>query len=182
MESAHATEFSSSAMRRIKAFLCLLVAVMLALLLAQMAQRVNSVVAVYMAVVSAAIVVLLIGMARAFRVGIYLVRDNVVVRTTFSTRSWSLGQLERVESMDMVSRGGSMGIFAFPAQRAEERILIVPVFRPVGRRPVVVRGLRISTRTLHDANWLDDALHEVNRAIDEHRAAGGAGPERPTPS
>jgi hypothetical protein len=48
-------------------------------------QRVNSVVAAYMAV-SAALVVTLIGMARALLVGIF-VRDEVVVRTTFSTRS-----------------------------------------------------------------------------------------------
>jgi hypothetical protein len=36
----------------------------------------------------------------------------------------------------------------------------------------VVRGLRIWARTLHDANCLVDALKEVTRAIDEHRAAG----------
>jgi hypothetical protein len=175
------TEFSSAAMRRSRALRCFVVAGVLALLLQQMAARATSVVFVYMGVVGVCIVVMLIGMVRSFRIGISLTPDGIVVRTTFSNRSWGWGELERVTTIDIQSRG-SVGSLAAPMRRAEPRLHIIPVFRPIGRHPVVVRGLQIVTSSPNDPNWLDDALRKVNQAIDEHRQARGTDAAPPTPS
>jgi hypothetical protein len=182
VEPANATtEFSSVVGRRSRAVRCLVVAALLALLLKQMSVRPTSIVYVYMGVVGVVIVVMLIGMVRSLRIGIYLTPDDIVVRTTFSTRSWRWGELERVTTIDIPSRGGFMSLAA-PTKRIEPRVLIIPVFRPIGRHPVVVRGLHVVTSSPADANWLDDALREVNQAIEEHRGVPGADAAPPTPS
>jgi hypothetical protein len=170
VKSTNGTEVLSSAqMRWSKAILCAILASLLVLLLPQMARRTNGVVFVYMGFVCLGVVVLLVGVVRSLRAGIYLSEDRVVVRTTYSNRSWRWAELERAESIDLVSRGGPMGILAATSQRSEPRIQIIPVFRRVTGSPVVVRGLRVSITSVHDKNWLDDALHEVNRRIEAHR-------------
>lgn len=180
--ASETTEFGNAAMRRSKAWRCLICAVLLVLLLRQMSVHATSIVYLYMSIVGAGVVVLLGGMVRSLRMGISLTPDRVVVRTTFSTKSWKWDELERVESIDVTSRGGPMGIGTYTTQRTEPRTLITPVFRPVRGAPVVVRGLRVATSSPNDANWLDDALHEVNRAIAEHRTAPGTGGATATPS
>jgi hypothetical protein len=154
----------------------------LTLLFLQMAAHATSIVLLYMGIVAAGIVVLLIGMVRSLRMGISMTPDGVIVRTSFSTKSWKWGELDRVSSIDVATRGGPLGIAAYTTQRSEPRTLIVPVFRPVGRTPVPVRGLRVVTTSPADANWLDDALQVVNRTIIEHRTTRGTGPAPPTPS
>ncbi|HUD69103.1 MAG TPA: hypothetical protein VMQ40_02580 [Acidimicrobiales bacterium] len=175
------TEFADPGARRSKALFCLLGAGVLVLLFRQMSVHAQSIVLVYMGVVGVVIVVMLIGMVRSLRIGIYLTPDDIVVRTTFSTRSWRWGELERVTTIDIPSRGGFMSLAA-PTKRIEPRVLIIPVFRPIGRHPVVVRGLHVVTSSPADANWLDDALREVNQAIEEHRGVPGADAAPPTPS
>lgn len=165
-------EFANPAMRRGKAGRSLIAALILSVLLRQMSEHASSIVFVYMAVVGAAVAVLLIGMVRSFRVGISITPDGVVVRTLFATRTWKWGELERVSSIDVISRGGPMGIGTYTTQRSEPRTQIIPVFRPVGRTPVPVRGLKVATSSPSDANWLDDALQIINKKIGEHRTAG----------
>ena len=160
---------SSAELRWSKAIMCALAALLLVLLLVDMAKHTNTIVFVYMGIVSLGVVIALVGTARAFRAGIYLFGDRVVVQSTFSRVSWRWTELERAETIDRISRGGPLGVLAMTSQRAEPRVQIIAVFRRVQGSPVVVRALRVSTSSPHEENWLDDALHEVNRRIDAHR-------------
>ena len=164
--------FKSNKMRRARSAGCVAVAAVLVLMIHTMASHPTTLVDVYIGVVAAIAVVFLIGAGRAWWIGIYLGPDGVVVRTTYAKRSWRWGELERVESIDHVSRGGPMGLAAMTIQHAEPRTTIVPVFRPVGKTPVPVRGLKVSTTTPEHPNWLDESLQQVNRAIAEHRTLG----------
>lgn len=182
MVEDHTQVFSFKAMRRARSTSCLAGAGVLGILFIQMEVNATAIVYGYMGVAAAGIAVLLTGAVRAWRIGIYLDDVGVVVRTTYSTRSWKWQELERVGTLDMVSRGGPMGVAAATTQRREPRTIIIPVFRLVGRNPVPVRGLKITTTTPQHANWLDTSLREVNRAIEEHRTAPEAGAASPTPS
>jgi hypothetical protein len=180
--AAHLTEFADRHMRRSKALVCLFSAAVLSLLFSQMAANARSIVLIYLVVVGAGIATLLVGMVRSLRMGIFVVPDGVVVRTPFLTRSWKWGELDRVSSIDMTSRGGPVGIAGMTTQRSAPLTVIVPVFRPVGKTPVPIRALKVATKSPQDGNGLDDVLQVINRFIGEHRAAGGASAVPPTPS
>jgi len=182
MATSTITVLSSAAMRRTKVVLCLIVAACLGLLLDQMLKHPSAVVDGYAAVVSLGILAMLIGMARGTRAGFYLSDRGVVARMTFSTRSWDWRELDRVESMDLTSRGGPMGILAATTQRTEPRIQIIPVFHLAAGRTVVLRGLRTSSTSSYEPNWLDDALDAVNDRIEEHRTGGRGSGAPPRPS
>jgi hypothetical protein len=180
--SAHPTEFADRHMRRSKALVYFFSAAVLSLLFSQMARNARSIVLLYMVVVGAGIATLLVGMVRSLRMGIFVAPDGVVVRTAFLTRSWKWGELDRVSSIDMTTRGGPVGIAGMTTQRSSPVTVIIPVFRPVGKTPIPIRALKVATTSPQDGNGLDDVLKVINSSIGEHRAAGGASAVPPRPS
>lgn len=197
MDSAgHVTVLAHKGQRRAKAAVLLLLALVLVQLVRQMASssRVapsrhghlhaavagsGPVIDVYMAIVSIGALVLLVGAVRSLRIGFYLDDNGLTTRTSYSTRSWRYDEIDRAYTSDRATRGRPMRYVGFTMKHME-RIQIVPSLKLANGVTVVLRGLHTATSDLVGANWVDDAVIEINRRLASHRDERG--PVRPRPS
>jgi hypothetical protein len=171
VETDDMTEFSSTPFRRGKAVRFGLTIALLCLLLASMVRGpdTSSLVAVYIGIVVLVIAFLAIGFVRAFSTGIYVGDAGVVVKTTYSTKHWALESLERAASLDSVAVGSALYISS-TLKRAEERTRMVPVLYRADGLDDRLYGLRMVSTSLHDGQWIDDAVAEINRRLELRRA------------
>ena len=112
----------------------------------------------------------LVGAARSLRGGITLDDEGVTVRTTFSTRSWRWEELRHAETRDRTSlrsTTSSLGI-----SRNQRRTQILPTLRLASGKDVELHGLRLVLPGDDLRNWVDDAMHAIDRRLIERRGDG----------
>lgn len=180
-------EFFSPGFRKGKALRFGLVIALCGLLLYSMTKEITTVVLVYMGLVGFLAAFLAVGFVRAFRTGITLTDQGVVVRTTYSTKLWRWQQVERARAIDHNTRGGPFFMGASlnggigRGVPHEQRMHVVPMLYLTNGRDYRLYGLRIVASTVDDSEWIDGAIQEINRRVAQMRS-GGTGPARSTPS
>jgi hypothetical protein len=146
-----------------------------------MLAKTNSVIDVYIALDLAVIVILAVGIYRAFRVGFILGDTKLTVRQTFSTRSWPWEQVRNMEVLEQRARGmngfttyGGGGRFV---SRQEQRTTDeIPVIRTVSRGSIPLRSMKARVTALTTDCWIDDVVKAVNERIEARGVGGGATP------
>jgi hypothetical protein len=174
--------FSSTHTRRSKALVCAGVAGFGALLLSQMAVDPTTITVVYMGVVVLVIVGALIGLVRAFRIGIEVDDRGMTARTTYTTKRFAWAEIAEAQAVDRAIRSSGRNLVPM-TQQARSRIQVVPVLRLVSGRRVRLLGLQVQIEAdAFSTNWLDDAVTEINERLEERRGALGSGASPATPS
>jgi hypothetical protein len=174
--------FSSGYVRRQKAVLCTVVAGLGALLLVQMASKdPGSVVVVYMCIVALVVVVAIVGIVRAFRIGIEVTDEGVTAKTTYSTKHFAWDEIAEAQSVDRAIATTGRGLVPMSPQ-ARQRIQVVLVLRLTSGQRRRLQGLQVKIESDTYSNWLDDAVREINERLEERRGALGSGATPPRPS
>jgi hypothetical protein len=132
----------------------------------------NGYLATYTGATVALLLVVLVGFARARRIGITVDDDGVTARTTYSTRQWRWDQLKgaHVLEREIAQRQAYLGRIHLTGERV--RMLLVLDLR--NGLDVRLYGLKVVTSSYLDRHWLHDAMREINARVQLRR--------RPTPS
>jgi hypothetical protein len=164
--------FTAASTRHAHALRCVVVGAGLAFILYQMltSKYVNSLVDLYAAITGLCVTAAVIATARAMRIGITLDDNGVTVRTTFSTRNWPWSRIASARSLERVSRGGTLGLFAGPVKTSQQ-VQLLPMLTFTNGDTYRLYALRMTVRDAFDQTWVDEAMVEITRQAQERRAA-----------
>ncbi len=166
-------EFSDRRFRNLRIVRFSVVLLLGALLLEQiLAARagVHGILVLYVGIVSAGLVVLLVGLVRSFRIGIALDDDGVVARTTYATKRWRYDDLRGARLLDR--EVPTRRQYAGRLTLHEERTRLLPVLVRRDGLDFRLYGLKVFVSGYRGQDyWLTDAVREINERIERRRGA-----------
>jgi hypothetical protein len=179
--SAIGQEFGDQRFRRGKAIRYGLVIGLLGYLLGSMVSEVvTGVVVVYMVAVVVLIGFLAIGLVRSFRVGIRLTDEGVEARTTYSTKTWPWGVIERARAHDRSVRVSPYVAGVAHMVNSDDRVKTYPMLDLTNGRDARMYGLQMTVREPESSAWIDDAVTAINQIVAARRGETDPSAPRPT--
>lgn len=169
MTTADVKEYFDPITRRNKMFACAIGFALSGLLAVQIAHNLTTFEIIYLVIAILVGVGFLVGLVRAFRVGITLDDEGVIVHAVTSTKTYRWSELKSARTLERAHHGSNARSMVIPSRNTVERIRIIPMLELTSGKTVQLYGLRIQVSSDDAANWIDDAIQGINDRLKAQR-------------
>jgi hypothetical protein len=113
-------------------------------------------------------------------VGIRLTDEGVEARTTYSTKTWPWGVIERARAHDRSVRVSPYVAGVAHMVNSDDRVKTYPMLDLTNGRDARMYGLQMTVREPESSAWIDDAVTAINQIVAARRGETDPSAPRPT--